>query len=439
MTSRCARFLTVAAASVLTSTGIGLAHASAGSEDGWTVDTEDCADPDRVAEPIEGTVRVGSAMPLSGGVAAAAFEPVARGLEAYVDYANENELLPGYTIELTIRDDQYNPVLTPGEVNALIDGGVHLFSGIIGTPNNLAVRDTINEECIPHLNLLTGDPAWGDEVEDYPWTTGILTPYHHESRAYVQSIVDNFPDMTVATFYVNNEFGNIYNDAFLEAADEAGLEIVAEQTVESGDESPPQAQLSSLADAAPDVIMATPLGAQCISFLNELANAKAVAEGWDPAVFMTNTCAASPLVLQVAGANADGIYTSAAMGIRDVANPDVAAEEPAATYVAEMEARGLGDIITTGAAGWNVGDVTVAILQQAAESPGGLSQQSIIEVARNLNYSPSLVREGMPYIMNGEEDAFYSEVLQIIQYDAEAGHFTDIGEPYSYETSAEDG
>lgn len=439
MTSRSTRILALAGASVLASTGIGIAHASAGSEDGWTVDTEDCPDPDRVTAPIESTVRIGTAMPLSGGVAAAAFEPVARGFEAYVDYANENELLPGYTIELTVRDDQYNPVLTPGEVNALIDDGVDLFSGIIGTPNNLAVRDTINEECIPHLNLLTGDPAWGEEVEDYPWTTGILTAYHHEARAYVQSIVDNFPDSTVATYYVNNEFGVINNDAFAEAADEAGLEIVEQQTVESGDEAPPQAQLSSIAEAAPDVIMATPLGAQCISFLNELANAKAVAEGWEPVVFMTSTCAASPLVLAVAGANADGIYTSAAMGIRDVANPDIAAEEPVATYIAEMEARDLGDIVTTGAAGWNTGDVTVAILQQAAESPDGLTQQSIIEAARSLNYTPMLVREGMPYIMNGEEDAFYSETLQIVQYDAEAGFFTDIGEPYSYETSAEGG
>ena len=36
--------------------------------------------------------------------------------------------------------------------------------------------------------------------------------------------------------------------------------------------------------------------------------------------------------------------------------------------------------------------------------------------------------------MNGEEDAFYSQDVQIIQYDAAAGHFTDIGEPYSFET-----
>jgi hypothetical protein len=38
--------------------------------------------------------------------------------------------------------------------------------------------------------------------------------------------------------------------------------------------------------------------------------------------------------------------------------------------------------------------------------------------------------------MNGEEDTYYSEDIQIVTYDAAAGHFTDVGEPFSYETSA---
>jgi branched-chain amino acid transport system substrate-binding protein len=435
MTSRTTRVLAVAGASALAFSVLGLGNAGAGSEEGWAVDTEDCSDPDRANAPIEGTISIGSAMPLSGGAAAAAFEPVARGLQAYVDFANENDLVPGYELEVTVGDDQFDPALTPGVVNGLIDDGVHLFAGIIGTANNLAVRDTLNEECIPQLNALTGDPRWG-EVADYPWTTGMLTSYDYEFRGYVESILANFPDSTVGLFYVNNEFGNISIDAFREAADEGGLEIVGEETVELGDEAPPQAQMSSLADAAPDVIVAVPLGAQCISFLNELANAKAASEGWEPVVYLTNTCGASPLILGAAGENANGIYTSAAMGLVDVANPEVAGVEPAATYIAYMEEQGLGDIITTGGAGWNVGEVTVAVLAAAAESPEGLTQASIINAARNLNFHPSLLREGMNYVMNGEEDAYYSEDVQIVQYDAAAGHFTDIGEPYSYETSA---
>ena len=109
MTSRSTRVLAVAGASVLAFSVAGLGHAGAGSEEGWTVDTEDCSDPDRANAPIEGTIRIGSAMPLSGGAAAAAFEPAAPGLEAYINYANENDLVPGYELELTDRRRPVRP------------------------------------------------------------------------------------------------------------------------------------------------------------------------------------------------------------------------------------------------------------------------------------------------------------------------------------------
>ncbi|MDQ3543191.1 MAG: ABC transporter substrate-binding protein [Actinomycetota bacterium] len=435
MTRRTTRVAAVVGTTALAFSVFGIDQAGAGAEEGWTVDTEDCPDPDATNAPIEGTIRIGSAMPLSGPVAGA-FEPAARGFQAYVAYANASELIPGLTIEVDIQDDQYDPSLTPGVVQGLIDSGVHMFAGNIGTAQNLTVIDQINEECIPHLSLLTGDPAWGD-VEEYPWTTGGLTPYNLESRGYAESIAEQFPDASVALYYVNNEFGNVYMDAFREAADEAGLSVDSEQTVENGDNAPPTAQMSALAEAAPDVIMATPLGIQCITFLAELANAKAANAGWEPTIYITNTCA-SPLILGAAGEAANGIYTSASMGIRDVADPAVMEEEPVAAYLAEMESQGLSDIVTTAAAGWNVAETTVAVLIAASESDAGLTQASIIEAARSLDFHPSLVRENLgDYVMNGEEDAFYSENIQIVTYDAAAGHFVDVGEPYVFETSAE--
>ena len=56
--------------------------------------------------------------------------------------------------------------------------------------------------------------------------------------------------------------------------------------------------------------MAVPLGAQCPTFLTELANAKAAIPG-GTRVYMTNTCA-SPLILGAAGETANGIFASAA-------------------------------------------------------------------------------------------------------------------------------
>lgn len=393
--------------------------------EGWTVDVEDCIDPAAAEEPIEGTIKIGSAMPLTGGVAAAAFAPVKGGFEAYIKYANDNGLLGDLTIEATIEDDQYNKDLTPGAVSKQIDAGVNIFSGIIGSPNNAAVRDTLNEECIPQLNALTGSPAWG-EVEEYPWTTGILVPYTVESRVYAKQLSELYPEgATVALFYVNNEFGQVYADAFKELAPDFNLEIVDEQTIEAADSAPPTSQITSIASKAPDVVMAVPLGAGCIGFLTELAAAKAQNAGWAPATFITNTCASS-LILGAAGAAADGLYTSG--NLVDVVSPANAEVPAVKEYLDFMAAEGLSDIAATAAAGWTTAEVTVAIIKQAMESPDGLSRKSIIEAARNFEFTPMLAREGVVDKSQGVEDPFLAESLQVLQYDADTATFTDIGE-----------
>jgi ABC-type branched-subunit amino acid transport system substrate-binding protein len=394
---------------------------------GWTVNGEDCIDPDRINEPIEGTVRIGSSGPLSGGPAAAAFAPVIAGLETYIAYANENDLLPGYEIELSIGDDQYDPALTPGVISGELDAGAQLFTGMIGTPNNKAVRDTLNEECVPQLLAGSGDPAWGD-VENYPWTTGGILPYDVEAKAYAEHIGTEFPDgATAAVYYVNNDAGVAFKDGFEEVAGEFGIEIVDEQTVEAPETAPPSAQVSSIAGNAPDVIVSFPLGAQCPVFLSEIANAKAANPDWDPRIYNTSTCASS-LILETAGAAADGIYTSPNTGIVDLENEENHSIPGVAEYLATIEAAGLADTVPTSATGWLFGEVTLEILRQAAESPDGLTQASIIEAARNFEYSPSIVREGVVFKQAGLEDDDTMEDVQILQYDADTQTMTDVGE-----------
>lgn len=400
--------------------------ASAGS--GWTVNTDDCVDPDAANAAIEGPISIASVMPLSNSPAAAAFAPVAEGFQAYIDYANEKGLLPDHELTLSVGDDSYDPSKTLNVVNGQLDSGAQLFSGIIGTPNNQAVQQTLNEECVPQILALTGAPEWGN-VAEFPWTTGGLIPYDIESKAYVADMQTVLPDGgSIAFFYVNSEFGQVYKDSFEGVAKDAGYEIVDTQTVEAADSSPPTAQVSSIASKKPDVIMAVPLGAGCPAFLKELQNAKAANAGWEPRVYLTNTCA-SQLIIGLAGDAANGLYTSASAGLEDIQNPAVQTANPkVAEYVAYMTARGKADMATTAAAGWNTGELTVEILRQAAESPEGLTQASIMNASRSLDYVPSLVREGVEYTMDGENDVFYAEDVQVIQYDATAKIFNDVGE-----------
>jgi len=372
----------------------------------WAVDTAECVDPDGAEAPIEGTIKIGSAMP--------AFAPVKDGWLAYMDYANENGLLGDLTIKASVEDDQYDPTLTPGAVSKLIDDEVDLFSGIIGSPNSLAVRDTLNEECIPQLANLTGLPDWGTDAEEYPWTTGQLVPYTVESRIYMKALQEQGASK-VALFFVNTDFGQSYADTIKAEAADFGLEIVAEQTVEPTDLAPPAGQMTTIADSGADAIIAVPLGAGCVTFLSALADKKAQTAGWTPLTYVTNTCA-SALILAAAGANADGIYSS--NYLLDATDPAEQSKPGVETYVAYMTDKGLADKISTASAGWVVAEVTVAIIKKAMESEAGLTRASIINAARSLEYTPSLARDGVSYKMNGLDDTFPFESLQVLQYDA---------------------
>lgn len=391
----------------------------------WMVNTDDCIDPDSANAVIEGEIKIGSVMPLTGDTSAdEAFAPVKDGWLAYMDYANEQGILGDITISASVEDDQYAAEQTPGAVSKLIDNGVHLLSGIIGSPNNLAVRDTLNEECIPQLGNLTGLPAWGDDVEDYPWTTGGLVPYDVETRVYMESLQSQ-GITKVALIYVNTEFGKSYADTAKAEAAEFGLEIVADETIDPTDPNPPAGQVTTIAAAAPEAIIAVPLGAGCISFLNVLAEKKAQTPGWEPLTYVTNTCASS-LILGIAGANADGLYTSNAL--IDATDPKNAEDPDVKAYVDYMNSIGKGDLVTTASTGWTVAEVVVAIIKQAMESPEGLTRASIINAARNFEYESSLARPGVKSKTSGLDDAFPAESLQVLQYDADTKTFTEIGE-----------
>jgi hypothetical protein len=167
-----------------------------------------------------------------------------------------------------------------------------------------------------------------------------LAPYSIEAKVYASQIKEQFPDgAKVALFTVNNEFGQVYLDAFKEIANAAdsGIEIVDEQTIEADSSSPPTAQINAIASKAPDAIVAVPLGAQCPTFLTEVANAKAANAGWTPNIFLTNTCASS-LILAGAGEAADGLFTS--NNLVDVNDPANAAKPAVADYIAYMTAEG---------------------------------------------------------------------------------------------------
>jgi hypothetical protein len=158
-----------------------------------------------------------------------------------------------------------------------------------------------------------------------------------------------------------------------------------------------------------------------------VANAKAANPGWEPRIYITATCA-STLLLSISGAAADGIFTI--VNAKDANDPANASDPAVSAYRDAITALGFpadGDFATA-AAGWTVGELTVEVLSRAAESPDGLTRASIMNAARSQDYAFGLARPGVKFTMNGADDAYGAESLQVVQYDADTHTYTDVGE-----------
>ena len=143
----------------------------------------------------------------------------ADGIQSYFNYINDQGGIEGRKLVLDVQDDGYQPDKTKSNVDEALGSGQYAaFVGVLGTANNLAVWDEVNDECMPHLFNGSGAPHWGD-IENHPWTTGMQIDYFTEAGLWAQWLQDNHPDAkTVAAVAFNNDFGKSYVAGFERAA-----------------------------------------------------------------------------------------------------------------------------------------------------------------------------------------------------------------------------
>ena len=393
----------------------------------WTVDTASCPDPAAASAPITGTLAVVAAAPLTGGVAAARWKPVVDGLRTAIDHANATQELGDLHVALTVVDDRYDPDRTEDAVQAELDKGAQAVVGAIGTGSNLALRFTLNEQCIPQLLGISGAPQL-DDPADFPWTTGALATPATEVAVLGTLVRSELPGGgTVGLYAADGPLG----DAYVAAASRRGaagaglgLDVVATERVAADAALPATASVERLVAARPDVVLAAPEGLDCTWFLRELARQRSAAPDWQPVVLLAAGCA-TDAALGLAGPAADGVYATAALV--DLANQANAELPGVHEYEAWVTAAGLGAEAADAVEGWTVGEAFVAIVRQAMAAPGGLSRRALIEAARAVDLTPSLGRPGVQLRTNGVADPFLVESMQVIRWRSSTRGFVDVG------------
>jgi branched-chain amino acid transport system substrate-binding protein len=394
---------------------------------GFTIDPAKCPADWNATQGITDTeIRLFQSLPQSGPLAG--FGLLGAGAESYFKLINSQGGIGGRNIVLDFKDDTYAPDVTKTNVDEAIESGKYAaLQTILGTPHNLAIWDTTNKECMPHLLSGTGGPQWGD-VAGHPWTTGMQIDYFTEASLWAEWLKTTKPDVTkVAMLTFNSDFGKSYSTGFARAIEGTGLEVVKEVLHEP---SAPNLtnEFTTLAASDAEVLLIQTTGTFCTQAMAEVEKGS-----WKPLVIMSATCASltqffKPLIDQdLTGAGTYMIQT-----FKDVNDPAYADEEFVKLFRDTLEAQGLDNTQSTYATGWVFAWFMTEILRLASTYEGGLDRGNIMLAARAIDQPNPLLFDGLTNIMNGTEDAYLNEGGRMAVYEVsdptQLGTFVAAGE-----------
>jgi branched-chain amino acid transport system substrate-binding protein len=384
-------------------------------------------------DPTQGvtddTIKIGSSFPQSGTYAA--FAEISTGYQAYFDYVNE-ELggIDGRQIELTTLDDAYEPGRTATNAQRLVqDEGVFALFNVIGTSNNTAIWDDLEDECVPNLFAGTGSPLWGDP--DHAWTIGSFPSYSLEAVMYAHYLEENQPDATVALLTQNDDFGQSYVDTFKDAIEGTDITVVGEETYDFTNPDT-TSQVTSLADTGADAVVLGTTALACPNALNAIHGSS-----WDPTIFISGTCTSPTLVGLAEPGAADGIISVTAF--KDPRDPQWDDDEAMQLFKEKGREYGGADIDidnTIVAYGWTMGALLVDTLSNAEE----LTRPAVMEQALNIDdlVTGLALPDSAFNTSIADGDKFPEEVLQLMQYSDQLGYYEFLGDPQDFEGQTAD-
>ena len=244
------------------------------------------ADPGITASSIV----LGGTSPLTG--PAAAYASVARGAKAYFDSVNAKGGVARRKFDYKIVDDAYNPAQSVQATRQLVEQDkVFAVFNSLGTEQNLAVREYLNQTKVPQLFVASGATTWGRDAAKYPWTIGFQPSYQAEGWVYGQYISRTMKKARIAVLLQNDDYGKDLLAGLKRGLARSGSSVVAAESYEVT--SPDvQSQIANLKSSRANVlaVFATPKFAiQAFVYANRLA--------WRPKIVNNSVSGASNIML----------------------------------------------------------------------------------------------------------------------------------------------
>jgi branched-chain amino acid transport system substrate-binding protein len=278
--------------------------------------------PEQVPGLTARSITIGGTFPLTG--PAAAYAPIPVGMRAYFSFINSRRGpdgkrgVGGRQIVWKFYDDAYNPANTVQLTRRLVEQDrVFATVGQLGTENNLAVRDYLNQRKVPQTLVSTGASYFGAQGKQFPWTIGWQPDYIAEGRLYGLHIKNNHRGKKIAILYQNDDYGKDYlygvkyalGDAYVNQnlAIAEAFEVTATSLA---------SQMTRIrATGAPIlVILATPTPT-----IRAYATGKAL--GYNPEQIYLNSVSATAAFLNVAVGAAGAPYVNGSLSVAYLKDP----------------------------------------------------------------------------------------------------------------------
>ena len=353
-------------------------------------------------------IKIGGSYPFSG--PASAYRSIAEGAKAYFDLVNAEGGVDGRKIEFITLDDAYEPPKAVENARRLIEQEqVFALFNTLGTPNNVAIWDYVNEQKVPHLYVATGASLWGANPEEHPWTIGWQPDYVSEAQAYADYLDKKNPDAKVAVLYQNDAFGKDLLGGFEKAIKGTNIKIVAEESYEVTDPTV-ESQMAKLANSDADTFLniTTPkFGAQAIAAAHKL--------GWDVLHIINNVSASKKLVLEPAGLDASQGLISTTY-YKDPASGEWDDDPAMREYKSAMKKYSRADPEDPFCIfGWGAAQTLVEALN-GMEEP---TRDALMDSVRNMDIRVPILLPGIRVKTHGTEDGYPIEATQIQRFEGE--------------------
>ncbi|HEV3241399.1 MAG TPA: ABC transporter substrate-binding protein [Casimicrobiaceae bacterium] len=245
------------------------------------------------------TILIGESAAFSGPASELGNEMRA-GATAYFQSVNAAGGVYGRKIELRSLDDGYEPERAAANTRKLLEDGMFLLFGYVGTPTSNAAKPIFTAARVPFVGPFTGAESLRNPLNRYVFN--IRASYYDETDKIVGQLVGQTLNR-IAVFYQNDDYGKAGLAGVERAMLKRNLKIVATGTVERNTVDV-TAAVKAIGNVDPQGVVMISAYTSCAAFIKAMRQA-----GHDPQ-FMNVSFVGSKALAHEAGPAGRGVGVS---------------------------------------------------------------------------------------------------------------------------------